>query len=200
MNSSNDTIGGGDDNDTLNGGAGNDNIYGGATGNDILLGAAGFDTLLGGIGNNSLNGGDDNDNLNGGDGSDQLIGGLGTDTLTGGGNSTERDTFLFVNPAQGADIITDFGASVDQISVSAFGFGGGITNNQSTSQLVATQFTYGTAARNATDRFIYNNSIGTATAGTLFFDIDGTGTTPQVALAILSSTPQITSNNIFVSS
>lgn len=119
--------------------------------------------------------------------------------LTGGGSSTDRDTFLFFSPTEGVDTITDFGVSVDQISVSAFGFGGGIKNNQLTpQQLVATQFSYGTAASNDT-RFIYNNSLGTATAGTLFFDVDGTGIISQVAIAILSGTPLITSNNISVS-
>jgi len=75
--------------------ASGDRLFGGP-GNDILGGLGGDDTL---------NGGPGNDVLNGDAGNDELDGGPGSDTLTGGPGN---DRFVFRNPADGVDIVTDF--------------------------------------------------------------------------------------------
>jgi Ca2+-binding RTX toxin-like protein len=150
------------------------------TGTDNLsaFGLAGSDALMSGIGN---------DSLFGGDGNDILVGGFGIDTLMGESGS---DKFTFNSPTDGIDTISDFNAGEgDQILVSAGGFGGGLA----VGSLPSSQFTIGSSAANAGDRFIYNSSTGA-----LSFDPDGNGLQGQVQLAVLSSNPPLTSNNIFV--
>jgi Ca2+-binding RTX toxin-like protein len=125
--------------------------------------------------------------LSGGDGNDILVGGFGNDTLIGGSGS---DKFTFNSPTDGIDTISDFNAGEgDQILVSVSGFGGGLA----VGNLPSSQFTLGSSAANAGDRFIYNSSTGA-----LFFDPDGNGLQGQVQLAVLSSNPALTSSNIFV--
>jgi Ca2+-binding RTX toxin-like protein len=150
------------------------------TGTDNFSGSglAGNDTVFGGIGN---------DSLSGGDGNDILVGGFGNDTLIGGSGI---DKFTFNSPTDGIDTISDFKVGEgDQIMVSASGFGGGL----GVGNLPSSQFTIGSSAANAGDRFIYNSSTGA-----LFFDPDGNGSQGQVQLAVLSSNPALTSSNIFV--
>lgn len=78
----------------------------GRKGNDYLEANGGRDVLLGGLGN---------DTLLGGPGADRLTGGLGKDTLTGG---TGRDRFIYTNPQDGRDTISDFSVTQDQIDLS----------------------------------------------------------------------------------
>ncbi|NES01366.1 MAG: hypothetical protein F6J86_47710 [Symploca sp. SIO1B1] len=59
--------------------------------------------------------------------------------------------------------------------------------------LDAEEFTIGSAATRASDRFIYND-----TTGALFFDPDGTGTLAQVQFAELSGGFALTNSDIFV--
>lgn len=73
------------------------------------------------------------------------------------------------------------------IQVSASGFGGGLT----VGAISAGQFRLGSAAGDANERFIYN------TSGSLFFDVDGTGSAAQVQIATLI-TPTITNADIAV--
>jgi Ca2+-binding RTX toxin-like protein len=120
--------------------------------------------------------------------SDIISGGLGADILTGGANG---DTFLFRNTLEGIDTITDFVPGTDYISVSALGFGGGLTAGDIIS---AAQFLIGTAATTASHRFIYNS-----TSGTLFFDRDGAGGVGAVQFATLSAGLALTHEDIFVS-
>ncbi|WP_291552210.1 hypothetical protein [Bosea sp. (in: a-proteobacteria)] len=114
-----DSFDGGDGDDTLNGGAGDDTLLGSA-GVDMLNGGSGDDRLDGGIGDDALSGGsgDDillgglgNDALKGGSGDDWIEGGAGDDLLTGGSGT---DTFHFA-AGFGRDVITDFGASDDDV-------------------------------------------------------------------------------------
>jgi Ca2+-binding RTX toxin-like protein len=150
------------------------------TGTDNFSGSslAGSDTLMGSIGN---------DSLSGGDGNDILVGGFGIDTLMGESGSNK---FTFNSPTGGIDTISDFNAGEgDQILVSASGFGEGLA----VGSLPSSQFTIGSSAANASDRFIYNSSTGA-----LFFDPDGNGLQGQVQLAVLSSNPPLTSSNISV--
>ena len=119
---------------------------------------------------------------------DILVGGLGNDTITGGAGS---DRFTFNNPNEGIDTITDFLSSQgDKITVSAAGFGGGLAAGV---PLTSAQFVLGTAALNASNRFIYN----TITGG-LFFDGDGTGTIAAIQIATLSSKPTLAASDILV--
>ena len=190
-NNSANLLDGGTGNDTLSGDNGNDTLIGG-DGNDTLSGDNGADSLLGGDGNDSLTGGNGADSLLGGDGNDSLVGGNGADTLTGGdGNdsltgSGNSDSFVFNNPSEGVDTITDFatsGGSADSILVSAAGFAGGLV----VGTLLATQFRSGagvTSANNATQRFIYNT-----TNGGLWFDVDGVGGAASVQFATLAGSP-----------
>ncbi|QIR40677.1 hypothetical protein HCG51_30950 [Tolypothrix sp. PCC 7910] len=160
----------------------------GTTKNDSLEGGAGNDTILGGAGDDSINGGGGNDSLDGGAGNDILIGGLGNDTLIGG-NGTDR--FSFNNGNQGIDIIIDFLSNQsDKISVSASGFGGGLVAGGT---ITADQFVIGTAAGDASDRFIYNS-----VNGDLLFDIDGTGALAATQIAVLSSKPSLAYTDIVV--
>jgi len=125
--------------------------------------------------------------LSGGDGNDILVGGFGNDTLIGGSGS---DKFTYNSPTDGIDTISDFKVEEgDQIQISASGFGEGLA----VGNLPSSQFTIGSSAANASDRFIYNSSTGA-----LFFDPDGNGLQGQVQLAVLSSNPPLTSNDIFV--
>lgn len=148
------------------------------------------------LGNDSLYGLGGNDFLNGNGDNDYLVGGLGKDTLTGGAGA---DRFLFSSPTEGIDIITDFNkAEGDKINVSKSGFSGGLTsdfliNITSSYTLSSSQFTIGSTATDASDRFIYNSSTGG-----LFFDIDGTGTQAQVQLATLQTDLSLSSSDIYV--
>ncbi|NER53165.1 MAG: calcium-binding protein, partial [Symploca sp. SIO1A3] len=143
-----------------------------------LVGTAFDDQLIGDAGNNDLHGIDGNDILIGGEGNDRLFGGTGA------------DIFGFSSPNQGIDTITDFNSTQgDLIQVSANGFGGGLTIGT----LDIDQFTIGSAATQASDRFIYND-----TTGALFFDPDGTGALAQIQFAQLSGGVALTNNDILV--
>ena len=184
----NDTLDGGNGNDSLYGGAGNDNLFGnnvsGAyfyNGNDSLEGGTGNDNLRGSVGNDYLAGDDGNDNLDGGDGNDTLTGGAGA------------DKFSFTQPDEGIDTITDFSVVDDTIIVNAsypYGFRGELTTGAA---ITPTQFVIGSAARDASDRFIYNKDTGS-----LFFDADGTGAIGQLQFATLSPNLAMTNADIVV--
>lgn len=188
----NDTIGGGPDNDTLiggngddslNGAGGNDSLDAGA-GNDTLSGGIGNDTLLGGIGNDSLLGGIGNDRLTGLGGADTLIGGAGNDTLSGG-NGVDR--FVYNNPNEGVDTISDFLPSADFIRVSSAGFGG-LTTIGGT----LTPSLFSTTGQNGTAKFIYSG-------GVLSFDSDLTTTGNTLTqIATLTGSPDLTAARIEV--
>jgi serralysin len=138
-----------------------------------------------------LRGAGGNDTLTGGTGNDTLIGFAGADSLTGG---TGADKFVFNNPNEGIDTITDFTLSDnDVINVSATGFGGGLTAGA----LAEAEFLSGAGANTATDslqRFIYDT-----TSGALFFDQDGDlGGFSAIQIATLSNSAGIGNTNIVV--
>jgi len=146
------------------------NALTGNGGNNILKGAAGVDTLIGGSGN------------------DQLVGGAGSDVLTGNAGA---DWFIFNSTSEKVDTITDFKATQnDQLRIDASGFGGGLPENQ---LLPNGRFVIGTAAGDASDRFIYNHNNGA-----LFFDVDGTGASAQVKIATLTGAPDLAASNIYL--
>ena len=154
-------------------------------GDDTLLAHGGDDILRGGRGNDVLYGGAGNDSLNGGSGSDALVGGIGNDTLTGGSG---KDVFRFDSPLEGIDTITDFVVADDTIQIN--GFGGGLTVGAA---ITTAQFVIGSAAADANQRFIYDQ-----TTGSLSFDADGIGVTAQVQIATLSIGLAMTNANISV--
>jgi Ca2+-binding RTX toxin-like protein len=139
----------------------------------------------------SLRGTNFDDTLTGGNNNDTLTGFGGVDSLTGG---TGADKFVFNNPNQGIDTITDFSLTDnDVINVSATGFSGGLTAGT----LTAAEFLSDAGANTATDslqRFIYDT-----TSGALFFDQDGDGTGfAAVQIATLSNSAGIGNTNIVV--
>lgn len=108
----NDLIAGGTDRDRLMGAGGDDSIWGG-TENDTLSGGTGRDMLAGGRGDDQMRGEGGDDSLSGDSGRDQLDGGAGNDVLTGGAGA---DHFIY-REGDGADIITDFSAAEDRITL-----------------------------------------------------------------------------------
>lgn len=214
-----DSLSGGDGNDTLHGGNGDDTLTGGSGTDEIdesgdvsfvltdgQLVGRGIDTfseieranLIGGGGANVLNalnaniqvtfsGGGGADMLMGGSQNDVLVGGSGADTITGNGGS---DRFTYEATQDRNDTIVDFQVGSDTLSVSASGFGGGLTPDTT---LAAEQFVVGTAATDADDRFIYNSSNGH-----LFYDADGTGANGQIVVAKLENIPSLSNTDIAI--
>lgn len=150
----------------------------GTNNRDILTGASGNDTLLG-FGQN--------DQLVGNGGSDLLAGGQGKDTLVGG---LGVDGFVFAKKREGTDRILDFSVGSDFLLVSAKGFGGKLKSN---SFITKKQFQLGKAARDRSDRFIYNQQTGA-----LLFDSDGIGRARSTQIAQLSTGLALTSQSIYV--
>jgi Ca2+-binding RTX toxin-like protein len=148
--------------------------------------------LIGNQNDNQLVDTNGNDILNGNAGNDGLVGGVGQDTLTGGSGI---DSFTFFAINQIGDRITDFTSGGDALVISAPGFGGGLVAGGLFSPIASSQFVAGGAARDANDRFIYNR-----TAGTLFFDSDGTGATAQVRIATFNAGLDLKFSDIFLSS
>ena len=149
------------------GGAGADTIFGNPVANR-LIGNGGADWLSGGGGGDRLFGGPSPDTLRGGNGADWLTGGAG------------GDSFVFNTSPSAANIdtITDFNVAADRIRLensvfAALGAAGTLT---------ADKFHIGAAARDASDRIIYN-----AATGRLYFDADGAGGAAQIQIATLGS-------------
>jgi Ca2+-binding RTX toxin-like protein len=74
--------------------------------------------------------------------------------------------------------------------VSASGFGGGLVAGDLIS---SAQFILGTAATNASQRFIYNS-----TSGALLFDSDGNGSIAAIQFATLSPNLALTFEDISI--
>jgi Ca2+-binding RTX toxin-like protein len=172
---------GGRFNDSLTGDTGANRLEGGA-GNDNLGGAEGNDLLYGETGNDWLRGNQGDDTQYGGPGNDTLAGGAGADLLSGG---TGNDDFVYYSKTDGGDSIADFSATAgtndDRFSISAAGFGGGLTKGT----LSAAQFVVRDAdnlAQDSDDRFIFRVSDGT-----VWFDADGNGAGNAVLIADLQN-------------
>lgn len=129
------------------------------------------------------------DTLNGMGGDDTLNGMSGSDNLTGGPG---KDVFVFDTPltqsyygawfSSGVDTITDFDPGVDKIALDDDIFT--TLPTQLNGSLPAGIFREGTAAVDANDMLIYDQSTGA-----LYYDPDGTGAQEQTQFAILSSHP-----------
>jgi Ca2+-binding RTX toxin-like protein len=176
LNGGNDTFYGNDFDDIVRGGFGSDVVYT-YDGDDIVYGDAGSDTLYGVAGDDDLYGGSGRDLLSGGSGSDYLSGGADLDNLTGGSG---KDYFVFdTRPsASSADRITDFKVLDDTIMLDNRVF----TKVGRDGWLSAAAFTTGPAAKDASDRVIYNSK-----SGALLYDPDGIGAAPAVKFAQLKA-------------
>ena len=116
-----------------------------------------------------------------------LIGGLGNDTLTGGDGA---DRFVRWYSRTGIDTITDFDVTEDSLYVSAKGFGGDLVDRGA---ITPEQFALGSSASDSNTSFIYDQSTGS-----LFFDVDGTGSQDQIQIAQLQPGLSMTNENIVV--
>ena len=151
-----------------------------------VIGSDGDDNLTGNSGNNSLTGRGGNDTLAGGEGDDFLTGGIGADVLSGGEGS---DQFVYLNPNDGGDTITDFAVGMDKITVVSGVFGGGL----STGELSQNGFALGSAASTGEQRFVFDES-----SGELFFDRDGNGAATQQLIATLSGVSNLSAEDIML--
>ena len=160
-------------------GTNGDETLSGTIGDDVITGLGGSDTIVGGNGN---------DTIDGGDGNDQTTGGFGGDTLTGG---LGADTFVYSFASQGIDTITDFEVGIDKLSISASGFGGGLSSGTlAASQFVAAADPLPTLA---SGQFLYDTGTGA-----LSWDADGTGGGLAIELAVLTGTPMLSSSDFAI--
>lgn len=187
LNRDHDDFYGNDYEDLIRGGAGHDIVYSYGD-DDIVYGDSGNDSLYGGQGHDDLYGGTGRDVLSGSSGSDYLSGGGDADILTGG---IGRDYFVFTTRASGshADRITDFRPFDDTIMLDNRVFTGVGRDGWLTSRA----FTIGSAAKDASDRIIYNKKTGA-----LLYDADGIGGIAAVKFAQLSSGLDVTRSDFFV--
>jgi serralysin len=140
--------------------------------------------------NNTLTGNGNANLLNGGNGNDILDGASGNDTLTGG---TGADTFAFTTPLnvlRNIDTITDFASGTDSIQLSStifrdMGFSGSPASDAF--------FHAGSAAQDADDRILYDQTVGA-----LYYDADGIGALAAVQFAVLSGAPSLLYTDLYV--
>ena len=142
-------------------------------------------TITGSLFNDVLTGGSGNDILLGGAGRDMLVGGKGADILTGG---TGADTFRLSGDVK-TDHITDFLSGTDRIELDNLVFKALLTEGQ----LAANQFAQGTAATSATQRIVYDNTLGT-----VWYDLDGSGKGKAILIAVLDNHVQIAHTDFWV--
>jgi Ca2+-binding RTX toxin-like protein len=160
-------------------------------------GTAAADTLGGTIGDDVISGLGGDDSINGGNGNDRLIGGAGNDLLTGGFGS---DTFVFNQPGDGMDTITDFKAGPnipfgDHLEISAAGFGGGLVAG-ATPVLIVTPDP-ASASHGGTDGyFIFENSG--PDAGTVLWDPTGGSGADAVAIVKLTGVTSLLPSDLHV--
>ena len=152
-------------------GNGLDNLITGTDAANLLVGNGGADTLKGGGGADTINGGRDNDTLTGGAGADQFV------------FSTP------LNSSTNVDTIKDFSVADDTIGLAQSAFAALTTPGT----LAASAFFTGSAAHDADDRIIYDN-----TTGDLYYDPDGTGPEAQILFAHVNSGLAMTNNDFIV--
>ncbi len=130
-----------------------------------------IEALYGGQANDTLKGNAEFNELEGGDGTDILTGGVGADGFYWYGDHEFGD----------GDRVTDFVASVDQV-----GFGVTEFVGMSTTLTLVN----GTAATSNVGTFIFN-----AANDTLYWDVDGTGSTAAVAIVVLTNVNSLSASN-----
>jgi Ca2+-binding RTX toxin-like protein len=199
-------ITGGTGNDEMQGGAGNDTyvvLNAGDTiveqagqGTDTIettlstyfLTAANVENLTGiSASGQTLVGGAIGNVITGGAGNDVLDGGLGADTLIGNAGA---DSFLFDSALGGGnvDTIQDFVLGSDRVLLDH-----NVFSALGTGALAPGAFVIGTAAGDADDRIIYDQSTGN-----LYYDADGNGAGAAVQFATLQGHPALTASDFSV--
>ncbi len=197
----NDTVIGGEGDDILIGGEGNDRMSG-LAGNDLYyvdsvrdrvteLVGGGDDTIVALIdvklpnqvenvilleGDIGASGNSVSNDIKGNEGMNRIDGGLGSDILTGGAG---KDSFVFSSKlsTSNIDVITDFNDDALLLSGKVFSKLRGATD-------LSSLFAIG-QAQDANDFLIYDNGI-------LYYDIDGSGLKPAVAIVALTGKPELT--------
>ncbi|MEQ1767133.1 MAG: calcium-binding protein, partial [Methylotenera sp.] len=151
-----------------------DNTIIGSLRNNVVDGDVGQDYLYGGYGK---------DILIGGDGNDFIDGGFGKDLLTGGNGNDVFNFSTHLSSTFNIDTITDFTAGEDVIQLDRSIFSEIRINGVLSESL----FYIGSAATQADDRIVYDQTIGA-----LYYDADGSGVSQQVQFATLIGTPTVT--------
>ncbi|MFN0191237.1 MAG: calcium-binding protein [Aestuariivirga sp.] len=159
----------------------------GDDGANLIFGEGGGGGIFGNGGNDRLYGGEDLEGVYGGDGDDLIVGGMGRDELSGGAG---KDRFVYSNRNDRGDIFVDFTSADDTLEISRT-FGGGLVAGA----LSAGQFqtSADNVASTATVRFIYDT-----TRSWLWFDIDGTGATPNILVAQLQDGAAFSIDDILI--
>jgi Ca2+-binding RTX toxin-like protein len=141
---------------------------------------------------NRLTGSAGADRLSGLGGNDTLIGGLGADLLSGGEGI---DRFTYAKASEGGDTLLDFTGGLDELHVSAAGFGGGLfvgISLEVTGRYVANAAGTATSAA-GTGQFVMNT-----TTDTLWWDSNGKAAGGATMLAHLDTPADFSAQDIFV--
>jgi Ca2+-binding RTX toxin-like protein len=148
---------------------------------DGVVHLGGGDDVFNGTGGRSgpIFGEGGNDRLISGNRKDQLDGGEGNDKLTGGRGADQFAFDTALNSVTNVDRITDFTPAVDKIVLSPSDFAG---IGKIGGALVARDFHVGGHAAIHAQHIIYN-----ANTGFLFYDPDGSGSTPQIHFATIGA-------------
>jgi hypothetical protein len=153
----------------------------------LILGS-GRDKAYGNASANRLKGQSGNDSLIGAAGNDTLYGGTGKDQLWGG---TGRNTFVFDTASSArtnVDSLRDFSVKDDTIWLDD-----AIFSALHRGKLASSAFAIGKAARDTSDRIIYDKLTGA-----LYYDTDGSGMASQVKIAQLSKALKMTAADFLV--
>jgi serralysin len=162
------------------------------TGNEFsqrLFGSAGVNRLSGADGEDRLYGASGNDIIKGGRGNDVLYGGAGKDVLYG---ESGRDFFVFdtkLNKKTNVDTIRGFSVKDDAIRLENKVF----TKVGKGGKLKSDAFWTGKAARDASDRVIYDKG-----SGALSYDADGSGYSSAIKFAQLSKSLKLSASDFYV--
>ena len=142
----------------------------GTGGDDIIIATNGTETLDGGGGN------------------DVLIGNSGSHVMTGGSGN---DSFAFISTSDGPGIITDFTTDEKtKSSISANGFGGGLTAGMDVSSLFETSGDDQFSGSGAVFHFDSANQ-------TLYFSADGTQAS-AITVATLQAGAVLTAQDLLI--
>lgn len=143
-----------------------------------MRGFGGADRLFGDDGADRLIGDKGNDKLNGGAGDDRLIGGAGADVSDFASAGSKN-----------RDILTGCNGRLDALHFDADAF----TALSTTGVLRRADFVQGTAAADASDRFICQKS-----SGNLWYDVGGSGASAKVPVAELVDGAALTAGDILI--
>jgi Ca2+-binding RTX toxin-like protein len=195
-----DTLEGGSGTNILDGGAGIDTVTYEHASRGVTASLAitdqqstgmGFDRLLN---FENITGSTFADTLTGNVGANVLSGLGGADTLTGRGGA---DTFVFTQPADGIDTVTDFVSGTDHLQVSASGFGGGLVAGTAPVVVLAADLASASALAPQQGGYMILDNSGTG-AGTLYWDATGGSSDDAVAFAKLTGVTALLPSDFFV--